>query len=198
MPASRTRDPMDIGKLLEIYDDYPLVVRSLQATTDKLDRAEEVARKADARREQVEGELETEKKGRAADKKTAEQERDLALKTAKAEKEAAIKATDKKVREELDPRIAELEKKLKEMTTSRDTLQGQLTAWEKKLSGYATQMEKMHKEREAALKQDREAHEKRMTLADKLRTLDEEILESLKLEGKKPETPAEIKDSKDA
>lgn len=186
MPAPLARDPMDIGKLLEVYDDYPLVVRTLQATTNKLDEAEVTASKALARQEVLERELAAEKQGRERDRQTADQDRELASKTAKAEKESAIKSTDKRVRDELNPRIADLERQLKEMTTSRDGLRRDLDNWKERLGGWATRMESMHKEREAALVRDREAHEKRMALAEKLGSLDEEILASLKLDTERP------------
>lgn len=195
LPGARTRDPVDIGKLLAVYDDYPLVVRSLQVTTDKLDRAEETARSATDRQDVLEQELAEEKKGREADRQTAEKERDLAAKTARAEKESAIRSTEKKVRDELNPRIADLERQLKEMTDSRDAMRRDLDNWKEKLSGWTSRMEGMHKEREAALARDREAHEKRIALAEKLSSLDEEILASLRLDTRLPAENGSVKGS---
>lgn len=193
LPGSRTRDPVDIGKLLAVYDDYPLVVRTLQVTTDKLDHAEEVARSATDRQEVLEQELAEEKKGRDADRQTAEKERDLATKTARAEKESAIRSTEKKVRDELNPRIADLERQLKEMTASRDAMRMDLDNWKEKLSSWTSRMEGMHKEREAALARDKEAHEKRIALAEKLSSLDEEILASLRLDTRLPTGNGSVK-----
>ncbi len=61
-----------------------------------------------------------------------------------------------------------------------------LDNWKEKLSRWTSRMEGMHKEREAALTRDKEAHEKRIALAEKLKQLDEEILASLRLDTRLP------------
>ncbi len=172
--------PSTLASFLSVYDDYPLVVRTLQVTTDKLDHAEEVARSATNRQEALEQELAEEKKGRMRTVRRP-RKRDLASKTAERERQR-IRSTEKKVRDELNPRIADLERQLKEMTASRDAMRMDLDNWKEKLSSWTSRMEGMHKEREAALTRDKEAHEKRIALAEKLSSLDEEILASLRLD----------------
>ncbi len=116
-PVLVAADPVDIGKLLSVYDDYPLVVRTLQVTTDKLDHAEEVARSATNRQEALEQELAEEKEGPDGPSDGRERARSR-FQDCRARKDSAIRSTEKKVRDELNPRIADLERQLKEMTAS--------------------------------------------------------------------------------
>lgn len=168
---------IDLKKLLEVYDDYPVVLNSLERTHVALDRAEEDARVAEERKEQADEDLRVEKEERERDRKKAEKDQ-----------KDAIKRTDDKVRAELNPKIKDLEEKLKAMTLDRDTQKKELSGLRGKMNGWISGMDKLHKERIAGEEREVKAAEERQRLADKLKALDEEILEGLRSATDKPST----------
>ena len=163
-------------KLLEVYDDYPVVLHSLERTTAALERAEEDARIADEQREHTEQDLKYEKEEREKDRKQAEKDQ-----------KDAVKRRDEKVRAELDPKIKDLEEKLKAMTTDRDTQKKDLGDLRTQMGGWINSMDKLHKERVAGEEKEAKAAEERAKLATKLKTLDDEILQGLKAASEKVE-----------
>lgn len=168
---------IDLKKLLQVYDDYPVVLNNLERTHDALERAEEDARVAEERKEQADQDLRIEKEEREEDRKQAEKDQ-----------KDAIKRTDKKVRAELDPKIKELEEKLMAMTTDRDTQKKELGDLRTKMNGWISGMDRLHKERIAGEEREVKAAEERKKLADKLKELDDEILEGLRSAHDKPST----------
>jgi chromosome segregation ATPase len=168
---------IDLKKLLEVYDDYPVVLNSLERTHDALDRAEEDARVAEERKEQADEELRVEKEERERERKKAEKDQ-----------KEAIKRTDDKVRAELNPKIKDLEEKLKAMTLDRDTQKKDLGELRGKMHGWISGMDRLHKERIAGEEREVKAAEERKKLADKLKALDDEILEGLRNATDKPTT----------
>ena len=168
---------IDLKKLLEVYDDYPVVLHSLERTHDALERAEDDARVAEERKDHADEELRVEKEEREKDRKQAEKD-----------KKDAIKRTDEKVRAELDPKIKELQEKLKAMTTDRDTQKKELGELRGKMNGWISGMDKLHKERIAGEEREVKAAEERKKLAEKLKELDEEILDGLRSAHDKPTT----------
>jgi chromosome segregation ATPase len=154
-----------------------VVLNSLERTHDALDRAEEDARVAEERKEQADEELRIEKEERDRDRKQAEKDQ-----------KSAIKRTDEKVRAELDPKIKELEEKLRAMTTDRDTQKRELGDLRGKMNGWISGMDRLHKERIAGEEREVKAAEERRKLADKLKALDDEILEGLRNAHDKPAT----------
>jgi chromosome segregation ATPase len=168
---------IDLKKLLTVYDDYPIVLNNLERTHDALDKAEDDARIAEERKEQADEDLRIEKEEREQERKQAEKD-----------KKDAIKRTDTKVRAELDPKIKDLEEKLRAMTTERDTHKRELGDLRGKMNGWISGMDKLHKERIAGEEREVKAAEDRKKLADKLSELDNEILEGLRNAHDKPST----------
>lgn len=167
---------IDLKKLLEVYDDYPVVLHSLERTSAALARAEDDARVADEHKEQTDADLKYEKEEREKDRKQAERDQ-----------KDAVKKRDEKVRAELNPKIKELEEKLKAMTTDRDTQRKDLGDLRRQMGGWITSMDKLHKERVAGEEKEVKAAEERAKLATKLKTLDDEILQGLKAASEKAE-----------
>jgi len=150
-------------------------LNNLERTHDALERAEDDARIAEERKEQADQDLRLEKEEREEEKKQAEKDQ-----------KDAIKRTDTKVRAELDPKIKALEEKLRAMTTDRDTQKKELGELRGKMNGWISGMDKLHKERIAGEEREVKAAEERQKLADKLKELDEEILEGLRHAHDKP------------
>lgn len=167
---------IDLKKLLEVYDDYPVVLHSLERTSDALQRAEEDARVAEDKKEQTEEDLKHEKEEREKDRKQAEKDQ-----------KDAVKKMEDKVRAELNPKIKDLEDKLKKMTTDRDTQKRELGELRNQMSGWISSMDKLHKERQAGEEKEAKAAEERKKLAEKLKTLDNDILQGLKKAAEKAE-----------
>lgn len=175
---------IDLKKLLEVYDDYPVVLHSLERTTIALQHAEDDIRVAEERKEHADEDLKLEKEEREKERKQAEKDQ-----------KDAIKSTDNKVRAELNPKIKALEEKLKAMTTDRDTQKKELGDLRGQMGGWITSMDKLHKERIAGEVKEVKAAEERQKLADKLKTLDDEILVGLKKASEKivPPAPAPVR-----
>ncbi|OCF31447.1 hypothetical protein I316_06849 [Kwoniella heveanensis BCC8398] len=193
-PAPLTRQAVGIDKLLAVYDEYPQTIQLLENTQVALERAEIDAQAAEDRKHQAEEELKTEKQGRENDRQAAEKAKTAALKKAEEDVRTAKRDTEKKVRDELNPKIVELEKKLKAMTTDRDNNKKELGTLRTQMNGWINGMERLHKERIAGDEKERKAAEERKVLAEKLKVLDEEILAGLRKAQEKPKdeevTPA--------
>ncbi|WVQ98404.1 hypothetical protein IAU59_005527 [Kwoniella sp. CBS 9459] len=190
-PAPLTRQTVGIDKLLAVYDEYPQTIQILENTQAALERADIDAQAAEDRKVHAEEELKTEKQGRENDQKAAEKAKAAALKKAEEDVRTAKRDTEKKVRDELNPKIAELEKKLKAMTMDRDNHKKELGGLRTQMTGWVSGMEKLHKERVAGEERERKATEERKVLADKLKVLDEEILAGLRKAQEKPKEEEE-------
>ncbi|WWD19981.1 hypothetical protein CI109_104454 [Kwoniella shandongensis] len=187
--AERIRPPdsqIGIAKLLEVYDDYPHVLDSLEITTERLELAEERKHEAEVDRAEALAELKSEKEGRAADAETA-----------KKEKRQAELDVDKKVRGELDPKIKDLQRRLKLVEEERDKTKKELLARTSKMSGWISGMEKLQKERELAEQREVKAAEDKKKVDVKLKEMDVDILDGLRELSKLPveeEKPAVVSD----
>lgn len=192
-PAPLTRNPVGIDRLLATYDEYPHVVSKLENAQMALERADIDSQAAEDRKLQAEAELQAEKDAREQDRRVADHATEEALKKARKEKTEAEKAMEKRVRGELDPKIEDLTKKLKTMTTDRDDLKKELNSLRSQMTGWVNTMERLSKERIDREDKEAKAAEERKRLATTLRELDEEILNGLKLANKKPEPEAPVK-----
>ena len=166
------KDPIGVGRLLEVYDDYPKVVRSLEYQMDRADQATEEARLATERAEE-QALLATERAEELA-----------SLKEELNKVQEAKAKTDKKVKDDLEPEIKELKTKLKSVTEQRDKTQKELDAKRKQLGGWITKVEAMRKNRKEIEEHEQKAAELRTNLASKAEELDDELLEGLRLAEK--------------
>lgn len=192
VPGQTTRDPIGLARLLEVYDDYPVVLRSLEAATTASEAASEAAQAATARAEGLETELSSEREGRKADSKRAKDDADLALKTAAAQKAAAETARETKVRAELQPKIDDLQRRFAAMKADRDRLRADLEEKRVQYAAWVGQMEGLHARRQEAEERERKAEEDRRALASEMRELDQQITEGLKEAASRP-IPGEIR-----
>lgn len=159
--------PLDA--LLKAYDDYPNLVKDLENTTEQLHITSEEAATAHQRIAQLEQLLQAEKDGRAQDKLDAEERKRL-----------AEKETDKRVRAELDPKIADLEKRLKETTAQRDEARTEVKERKEEGERWVSALEKMHAESVAQSEREDKVAEERRATASKGRELQLEILDGLR------------------
>ncbi|WRT68798.1 uncharacterized protein IL334_005778 [Kwoniella shivajii] len=196
--APLTRQPIDLKRLLAVYDDYPNVTNALDIANDRVVQAEEAARIAVENRDVAQQELEDERKGRKAEVEKAKLDKEQAAKQAKKEKDDAEKAREDKVRKELNPKIADLEVKLKTMTEQRDKLDKELKEKRAQMEGWIGSLEKLSLERKTGYEKEKKAMEERWEAEAKTQTLDEEILEGLRNASKVPLPVTEDVDSKSA
>ncbi|KAK4689578.1 hypothetical protein P7C73_g535, partial [Tremellales sp. Uapishka_1] len=179
-PPSALRRPdtgIGIDHLLTAYDDYPNVVQDLATTASKLQVAEE-------RSAELEANLKKEKEEREADAQTAVNERVLAAKAAEEEKTNAETSVEKRVREELEPQIVELERKLKEVSAARDGLDKELSNRRREMTGWIAKMERSSKERSEIEIRQKKADEDKLKVDQTLRDLDQEILQALRVSAR--------------
>ncbi|WWC97807.1 hypothetical protein V866_004694 [Kwoniella sp. B9012] len=193
--APLTRQPIDLQRLLAVYDDYPNVTRELDDTTNRLEEAEEAARVAYTKRDDAEKDLQDERKGRKADNERAASEKEKAAREAKKEKADAEKAREEKVRNELNPKIKDLETKLKNVTEDKNRLDKELREKKTQMENWITSLEKLSIERKSGYEKERKAVEERWASEEKTRRLDEDILEGLK-KALKPVDTASISEGK--
>ncbi|WVW79175.1 hypothetical protein I302_101141 [Kwoniella bestiolae CBS 10118] len=186
--APLTRQPIDLQRLLAVYDDYPNVLRDLESTSLRLEEAEESARVAYSKRDDAEKDLLDERKGRKADNDRAASEKEKTAREAKKDKADAEKAREEKVRNELNPKIKDLETRLKSVTDERNRLDRELTEKKKQMELWITNLEKLSIERKSGYEKERKAVEERWASEEKTRKLDEDILTGLK----KALTPSEV------
>jgi chromosome segregation ATPase len=185
-PGGPTREPIGVEKLVELYDDYPRVLRSLEATLDRAEKAEADVRTTEDERDNLHDELERERAARKSDNRKAIHEAEAATKWATEEKLAADKAREDKIRGELQPRIDELSAKLKETTADRDLLRKDLDTMRVQLHSWIEGMERLRKDRQEAEDREKKAAEDRAALMQKTKGFDEQILEGLRLAVKPP------------
>lgn len=159
--------PLDA--LLKAYDDYPGLVKDLENTTEQLHITSDEAAAAHQRIAQLEKLLQAEKDGRAQDKLDAEERKRL-----------AEKETDRRVRAELDPKIADLEKRLKETTAQRDEARTEIKERKEEGERWVSALEKMHAESVAQSEREDKVAEERRAMASKGRELQLEILDGLR------------------
>ncbi|WWC73349.1 uncharacterized protein I206_107316 [Kwoniella pini CBS 10737] len=192
--APLTRQPVDLKKLLAVYDDYPNVTNALDATLLRLEEAEEATRIAYEKRDDAEKDLADERQGRKADNDSAASAKDEALKLAKREKDEAEKAREEKIRNELNPKITDLETKLKNVTEHRDKLEKELSEKRTQMENWIKSLEQLSLERKSGYDKERKAIEDRWEAEAKTQKLDEEIVEGLK-NALKPVDTASIRSS---
>ena len=170
---------MGLAHLLEVYDQHPGLVSSLEATKASLAEAEEAVVVAEQERDRAHHALREEEEAR---KRDAEQ--------ARRDKDAAVRDKEKAVRGELEPKIASLTTQLKEMTTDRDTWKSDLTEYRQRAGRWADEVEKLGKERRDVEEAERKAAEGRKTIAERLEGLEKGVLEGLRdvADGKKAPT----------
>ena len=171
-PISATREPIKIDNLVELYEDYPKVLHSLEYQMDRAEQAEND-------RDHFANELDAEKMGREDDRKAA-----------KAEKETSVKDKETEIRGKLQPKIDELQEKLTKttndltgkltaMTKEKDDYQQELKALKSRLQNWTDRMEKMHVERQKAEEKEQKAAEERVVRAGKLKELESEIIDGM-------------------
>lgn len=166
--------PLD--KLLEVYDDYPLLVKDYENLSERLRLAEQSEEEANNIRENTQVLLDKERNLREDDRKQAIKDK------AQAEKDV-----DKRVRGELDPKIAALEKKLKEMTADRDATREELKYRTDKLELWTGDLARLHGETNAQAERETKAAEERQKVLEKSKTLHMEILKGLREISERPE-----------
>jgi chromosome segregation ATPase len=159
--------PLD--KLLQVYDDYPLLVKDYENLSERFRLAEEETDRVNRHREELQAELDQERAGREEDKIRAREA-----------KEQAERDTNRKVRDELDPKIAELERRLKEMTKERDEYRDELKARTTKMDGWVGQLARLHGESAQQAEREAKAAEERQKVLERSRKLNLEILEGLR------------------
>ena len=175
MPAAPriANKPVGIQELLATYDDYPRLVKERDTARSKVEGAIEATREAQERRDHLTLDLEKEKAGRSNDAARALQE-----------KNDAERAKDKAVRAELNPRITSLQGRVNDLTRERSKLTDEVATLRRQMGGWISSLERLHKERSDAATAEKKAEESRMALNDKLRDLDAQILEGLRLASK--------------
>ncbi|ORX40319.1 hypothetical protein BD324DRAFT_679337 [Kockovaella imperatae] len=171
--------PVGIQELLTTFDDYPRIVKERDAARSQIVASSRAVSAAEEKRDQAILDLEKEKAARSMDASRAVQER-----------KDAEKAVEASVRGELKPRITELEGRVKDLTQQRSKLTDEISTLRRQMASWISSMERLHKERSNAAEQEKKAEESRMALNEKLRELDTQILEGLKLSSKEPPTPA--------
>ncbi|WWC64290.1 uncharacterized protein I303_106900 [Kwoniella dejecticola CBS 10117] len=192
--APLTRQPIDLKKLLAVYDDYPNVTSALDATSLRLEEAEEATRIAYEKRDDAEKDLADERKGRKADNDRAASAKEDALKLAKKEKAEAERVREERIRNELNPKITDLETKLKTTTEHRDRLDKELKEKKTQMENWITALEKLSLERKSGYEKERKAIEDRWEAEAKTQKLDEDIVEGLK-KALKPADTTSLKSS---
>ena len=177
--------PVGIQHLLEVYDDYPLVVKERDGALDAISRSEEAAIEAERLRDEMKAALEKEREERAAE-----------VVEAANEKARAEKALEKRVRGELDPQIKELEEELKMMTDGRDKLTSERDGWKAKMEGWLEARDRLDRERKKALNAEKQAEAERQTLDVKMRDLVKGIMEATVTSSGKAATTEKVSTGK--
>ena len=174
---------MGLAHLLEVYDQHPGLVATLDATKASLAEAEEAVVVAERDRDQALHSYSAEQEAR---KRDAEQ--------ARKDKASALQERESKIRGELQPQIDTLTAQLREMTADRDTLRTELSDYRTRAGKWADEVERLGKERRDVEEAERKAAEGRKTIAERLEGLEKGVLEGLRdvAEGKK--VPTEKKD----
>jgi chromosome segregation ATPase len=186
-PRRQPDSQIGIARLLEAYDDYPRVVADLDNAVHKLEIAEEQAHLADTQRDEMEQELMTERDGRKADGIKAKE--DLA---------AAEVAREKKIRGDLEPKIKDLETKLKTVTAEKNKLDQELKERRAEMSKWIAMMEKIQKDRKGIEEREAKALEDRKKVDKDLKDLDVLLLDGLKEAALAPDERAKVKAEKKA
>lgn len=166
--------PLDA--LLEVYDDYPLLVKDYENQSERLRLVEKDSDEANTKREETQALLDQERHGRAEDANIA-----------KVTKAQAEKDVEKRVRGELDPKIAELEKKLREMTKDRDEIKAELKYRTNKLESWTGDLARLHGETNSQMEREIKAAEDRRLVLEKSKKLHMEILSGLRDISERPE-----------
>jgi len=165
-----------------VYDDYPSLVKDLETTTEQLRLADEDLENSQRGANETLYLLEKEKEGRLADSRAATEAKRLA----EIERE-------KKIRDELEPKIAELERTLKERTTERDEATKEVKERRVEAQGWVSSLEKLHKEGEEQMEREAKAVEERKRVLEKSREVNLEILEGLRNVGRVKKEDSAVK-----
>ena len=167
--------PLDA--LLKVYDDYPSLVKDLETATEQLRLADEDLENAQRTASETQHLLDTEKEGREADGKAGKE----ALRLAEI-------AREKKIRDDLEPKIAELERKLKQTTGERDEARVEIRERKEEAEGWVGALEKLHKDSEDQIEREERAVEERKKVVERSREVNLEILEGLRNAGRVKKT----------
>lgn len=194
-PNSRAAGPrvhaqaggIGVQKLLETYDDYHHLVAVLEATEADLRVSEERAALAERERAQLVEDLQDEQEGRKADKAAAGERLDAEVAgrkddgvKAKEALTAAEEAREKKVRDELEPKIADLEKRLAEEKAARAKVQAELDERRDGMQAWIDKMDTIHRSRRAAVDKEAAAAAERKKADEGLNELHEGILSGMR------------------
>ncbi len=169
--------PIGIARLLEVYDDYPLVVQERDTAQDTLAQNEEELIEARRQRNEIEMELEKVRETAKSDAETARVEK------AQAEKDVEERVRgegDKKysdMEKEKNKRISELELKLRNMTSERDSLRTERQGWRTRMSEWLENRDKLDEERRKAVEAETQREVERAALDVKMRDLVKGIVE---------------------
>ena len=194
-PSSRAAGPrvhaqaggIGVQKLLETYDDYHHLVSVLEATEADLRVSEERAELAERERAQLVEDLQEEQEGRKADKAAAADRLDVEVAgrkddgvKAKEALAAAEKAREKKIRDELEPKVADLEKRLAEEKEARAKVQAELDERRNGMQTWIDKMDGIHRSRQAAVDKEVAAAAERKKADEGLNELHEGILKGMR------------------
>ncbi|WWC91471.1 uncharacterized protein L201_006417 [Kwoniella dendrophila CBS 6074] len=179
-PAPIARQPVDLKKLLAVYDDYPNVLGSLDQTMNRLEESEESQRIAEEKMNDALKDLDDERKGREKDNKASLKAKEEALALSKKEKLEAEKLREEKIRNELNPKITKLETDLKTTTEHRDRLEKELKEKNDQMVEWITLLEKLSLERKQGYEKEKKLQEERWLSEEKTQKLDQDILEKLR------------------
>lgn len=165
-----------LKELLEVYDDYPLLVKDYENQGERLRLAEQAADDAHIKQEEVQSLLDREKEGREEDGRIA--------KEVKAKAERDVEA---RIRGELQPKIDELERKLREMTQDRDEIKDELKYRTNKLEMWTSDLARLHGETNSQTEREMKAAEERRLVLEKSKKLHMEILSGLRDISERPD-----------
>lgn len=184
----RAAPHVPLDQLLKVYDDYPLLVKDYEGLAERYNLAEKEAEQVNIAKEELQVQLDREKEKREDDRIRAREA-----------KEEAERTMNKKVRDELNPKIAELERKLKEMTLERDNYKEELRMRTTKMDGWVGQLARLHGESAQQAEKEAKAAEERLSVLEKSRKLNLEILQGLRDISANPsqttQTKSETKES---
>jgi hypothetical protein len=161
--------PVNIADLLRVYDQYPKVVQALNDANTLHDRNAEKVEYSERRYLEIKKELELEKEGRVKDGELAEKAKGV-----------AEKEREKKIREELAPKIKGLEDRVAGLLGDKSRLEEELAGKRKQVEGWIGELEKLGKEKREQEEKERVALKEKERVISELQDLDGRILEGLR------------------
>lgn len=168
------KEAIGINRLLETYDEFAHLTQVVASQEAELASERNRAEEAEDAKAALEIELRDEREGRKSDGVKAGKD----LKAAEVERE-------KKIRGDLEPKIKDLQERLKKVELERDGLKKEVQEKVVGMNKWIAAMEKLNKSRAEAENRERVAAEERKKLDEKLKELDGEILTGMKGWAKK-------------